>query len=65
MALDLHSAAVGSGEYGCRERLEEDVRALRHVRDNWRPTGYPPAKRFDDAVLELVNAALALGEKLR
>ncbi len=56
-ALDVRMTASGAGERS-QEAQNEDVRVLRDAIQCWKPSLCDRYKRFDDAVYELINAAL-------
>jgi hypothetical protein len=55
-ALDVHMTFTGSMERSPADQ-EDDVRVLFYALKNWQE-GHAFAKRFDDAVKELISAAL-------
>lgn len=58
LCLDVHMTCSGASDFPL---LDEAVRVLEKARDNWQSSSLERGAAFDDAVLNLVNVAIAEG----
>jgi hypothetical protein len=64
-ALDVHMTVTGTYERssgGECPTQEDDIRALQHTLENWKPS-WPGEQSFDDAVRNLIEIALEEASK--